>query len=332
MSLDIFNPTISKVSEGLEGKTMLIYGGNSVGKTKQASRLSKPYYLGFEKGLNAISGVPYHYIKKWSEFKKLNKQFTGKTVKEARERFDTIIFDTVDIAAMYCRDYVANQHGVTTISEGNNGFGLWSEYAKEFWDEIDALTSVGYTVAFIGHTAHEKTDGDGDSVGQIIPRGDVRTMGVVRDLVDIVVYVKSNGVDEDGNVILSTGYVREDTDNFFARSRYPHMPNVIDPFTAENLEEAIIEGIRKEEEAGGNVVSFKDFKEQNTSKELDFDELKKEVISLGKQFHKEDRVNEFKDLLSDMFGVGTEVKDLLPKQVEAMTIFIADAKELLESN
>ena len=78
MSLDIFSPTLSVVPKGLEGKTILLYGSNSVGKTLNATKLSKPFYLGFEKGLNAISGIPFNYITKWSDFKKLNKQFTGK--------------------------------------------------------------------------------------------------------------------------------------------------------------------------------------------------------------------------------------------------------------
>lgn len=104
---------------------------------------------------------------------------------------------------------------------------------EEFWLEIDKLTSCGYTVVFIGHTSVDK------NTDQIIPAGDSRSMGIVRDLVDITVYIKSNGVDEDGNVVLSTGYVRE-TEEFFARSRFDLMPNKIEPFTAENLEKQLL--------------------------------------------------------------------------------------------
>ena len=36
-SVDIFNPQVSTVAKGLEGKVILVYGGNNVGKTKQAT-------------------------------------------------------------------------------------------------------------------------------------------------------------------------------------------------------------------------------------------------------------------------------------------------------
>ena len=36
---DIFNPQTSKVAKGLEGKTIMIYGGNNLGKTYVASKL-----------------------------------------------------------------------------------------------------------------------------------------------------------------------------------------------------------------------------------------------------------------------------------------------------
>ncbi|MBD5073979.1 AAA family ATPase, partial [Xanthomonas citri pv. citri] len=57
MAIDIFNPQVSVVAKGLEGKVITIYGSNNLGKTKQSTRMKKPLYLPFEKGLNAIAGV-----------------------------------------------------------------------------------------------------------------------------------------------------------------------------------------------------------------------------------------------------------------------------------
>ncbi len=322
MSLDIFNPTVSVVPKGLEGKTILLYGQNSSGKTKQAARMSKPYYLGFEKGLNAISGIPFTYITKWSDFKKLNKQFTGKDADKAREIYDTLIFDTVDIAAIYCQSYVASQHGAVDIASGNGGYGLWSQYRTEFWGEIDKLTSVGYTVVFIGHQAKEK------DTEQWIPSGDVRSMGIVRDLVDITVFLKTNGVDEDGNVILSTGYVRE-TPEYFARSRFDLMPNEINPFTAENLEKAIQLGIERDEAQGGKAVSYEEYVENTKTDELDFEEIKQELRNIGNKYYEEDRLEEFTEAMKDTFGEGVQPVDLKEKQVEAMSILLDELKEKL---
>ncbi|MEJ7218431.1 ATP-binding protein [Staphylococcus gallinarum] len=322
MTLDIFNPSVSAVPKGLEGKTILLYGSNSVGKTLNATKMSKPYYLGFEKGLNAISGVPFSYITKWSDFKKINKQFTGKDADKARQHYDTIIFDTVDIASIYCQKYVSNQHGVNTIGEGNGGYGLWKDYELEFWTEIDKLTSVGYTVVFIGHTAINK------DTEQIIPKGDVRSMGVVRDLVDISLYIKSNGVDEDGNVVPSTAFVRE-TPEYFARSRFDLMPNSITPFTADNLKEAVIKGIEREEENGGNTVTYEEFIDNTRSTELNFEELKTKLTELGKSYLAEDRLEEFSQAMEDKFGEGSKVGDLKERQVEAVSILVDELSEKL---
>lgn len=322
MTLDIFNPTISAVPKGLEGKTILLYGSNSVGKTLNATKMSKPYYLGFEKGLNAISGIPFTYITRWADFKKLNKQFTGKDSAKAREAYDTIIFDTVDISSIYCQNYVSNQHGVNEIGEGNGGYGLWTQYRNEFWGEIDKLTSCGFTVVFIGHTAvDKKTD-------QIVPAGDVRSMGIVRDLVDITVYIESNGTDEEGNVIPSTGYIRE-TPSYFARSRFDLMPNTINPFTAANLEKSVVTGIERAEASGDKTVSYEEYIQNTKTDDLNFTELIESLTGLGKSYLAEDRLEEFSQAMEDKFGEGSKVGDLKERQVEAISILIDELSENL---
>lgn len=322
MSLDIFNPTVSVVAKGLEGKVILLVGSNSVGKTRQATRMKKPFVLAFEKGINAISGVPYANIEKWSDFKKVNKQLTGKDRDKARETYDTIIFDTVDAAALMNEKYVAGQHGATDIASGNGGFGLWKQLEAEFYEQIALLTGAGYTVVFIGHVERDK------DTDQMIPKGDKRSMGIVRDIADIVVYLESNGVDEDGNVIKSTGYVRE-TPEYFARSRFDLMPNVIDPFTAENLEEAIKIGIEREEEAGGTTVSYDEFVEQNKGEELVFSELKERIVKMGQAFNEIGEVEVYTQALADTFNSGEYIHtdELSEKQVEAMSVFIDDMTE-----
>src|SRR6185312_8805103 len=128
-TFDIFNPMISTVAKGLEGKVITIAGTNNLGKTKQATRMKKPFYLGFEKGIRAISGIPFLPINNWRDFKKINKQLTDpKTLDKAKEMYQTIIFDEVYTSALYCQDYLCKKHGVETIVEGNNGYGLWKEY------------------------------------------------------------------------------------------------------------------------------------------------------------------------------------------------------------
>ena len=154
VTVDIFNPQVSTVAKGLEGKIIMIYGGNNVGKTYAAARLSKPYFIATESGLNAQSGIKYNRINKWSDFKKIVRQFTDKsTVDKARELYDTIVIDEVYASSILCQDYVMATYGdgALTLADGDSKHNLYSLYEKEYFKMINLLLSCDYTVVFIGH-------------------------------------------------------------------------------------------------------------------------------------------------------------------------------------
>lgn len=322
-TFDIFNPSVSVVAKGLEGKMILVYGNNSTGKTKQATRMHKPFYLGFEQGIRAISGVPFLPINKWSDFKKINKQLTDpKTLDKAKEMYQTIIFDEVFTAAKYCQDYLCKKHGVDTIGEGNGGFGLWTEYANEFWVELDKLMKSGYTLFFIGHEQETKE-------GKIIPKGDARSMQPVRDNADVVAYLTSNGIDEDGKVVKSSAWFAE-TDEFFARSRFDYIDTYLEEFSAENLEKVIAKAIeRQEEEEGITAVTYKEQKDSFKSEELDYDELMEEIKQTGVKLHKAGKLDELQEVVEKHLGTDAKVTDCTKNQVETMSVILDDLQDLL---
>lgn len=254
MAIDIFNPQVSVVAKGLEGKVITIYGSNNLGKTKQSTRMKKPLYLPFEKGLNAIAGVQFMPINSWADFKKVNKQLT-KNAEKAKEMYQTIIVDEVDAFAKYATRYVCEQYDVERIKDGNDGFGLWKEYETEVWEEINKLIGVGFTVIFIAHSAEDKK-------GKVYPKGDKRVLAPVIDNSDIVLYLSSNGVDEDRKVIKSSAWLAE-TEEHFARSRFDYIDTYLPEFTAENLEKAIIEAVERQEQAEGIVaVTYEEQKQK----------------------------------------------------------------------
>ena len=323
MSFDIFNPQISQVAKGLEGKVITLVGSNSLGKTKQATRMAKPFYLGFEKGIRAISGVPFLPINNWRDFKKINKQLTDpKTLDKAKELYQTIIFDEVYTSALYCQDFLCKKFGVETIGEGNEGYGLWKEYETEFWMEIDKLLGTGYTLIFI---SHEETTKE----GKHIPKGDKRSIKPIIDNSDVVVYLTSNGVDENKNVIKSSAWFAE-TDEFFARSRFDYIDTYLEEFTAENLERVISEAVERQEEAEGiKAVTFEEQKELYKSEELNYDEMMAEIKSLGKQLFEDDRGDELQEVTEKHLGVGKKVTECKKGQVQVMSLILDDLRELI---
>lgn len=324
MSFDIFNPQVSVVAKGLEGKVITIYGSNNLGKTKQATRMSKPFYLGFEKGIRAISGIPFLPINKWSDFKKINKQLTDpKTLDKAKEIYQTIIFDEVYTSALYCQDFLCKKHGVETIGDGNGGYGLWKEYETEFWAEIDKLLGTGYTLVFISHQEETKE-------GKAIPKGDKRSIKPIIDNSDIVVYLTSNGVDEDRNVIKSSAWFAE-TDEFFARSRFDYIDTYLPEFTAENLEKVIAVAIERQEEAEGvKAVSYAEQNERYQSDALNYDDLMEQIKEVGTQLAEEDKLEDLQEVVEKHLGVGKKVTECKKSQVQIMSLILDDLLELIK--
>lgn len=323
MSFDIFNPQVSVVAKGLEGKVITIYGSNNLGKTKQATRMKKPFYLGFEKGIRAISGIPFLPINNWRDFKKINKQLTDpKTLDQVKELYQTIIFDEVYTSALYCQDFLCKKHGVESIGEGNNGYGLWKEYESEFWTEIDKLLGTGYTLVFISHQEETKE-------GKAIPKGDKRSIKPIIDNSDIVVYLTSNGVDEDRNVIKSSAWFAE-TEEFFARSRFDYIDTYLPEFTAENLEKVIATAIERQEEAEGvKAVSFKEQNERYKSDALNYDDIMEQIVEIGGQLAESERLEDLQDVVEKHLGVGKKVTECKKNQVQIMALILDDLKDLL---
>lgn len=314
VEIDIFNPQVSVIAKGLEGKTIMIYGGNNVGKTYVASRLSKPFFIACESGLNAISGVKYNRVNSWADFKKLVKQFTSKkTVDQARELYDTIVIDEVYASSIFCQDFVISTYGngALTLGDGTGKVNLYQMYEKEYFRVINQLLSCNYTVVFIGH-AQEKD-------GYITPKGDKRCLNPIIDNCDFVAYVQSNGVDEHGKIIKSSAYLAE-TDTFFARSRFEHCATSIDVFSAENLEKAVADAIAAEEENGAVVVSYNEQKEQNVTKTITYEELMDDLQAIGQKFAESGNMEILLSMVEDVLGPGKKVSELTAKQIDAMQI------------
>lgn len=321
MAIDIFNPQVSVVAKGLEGKVITIYGSNNLGKTKQSTRMKKPLYLPFEKGLNAIAGVQFMPINSWADFKKVNKQLT-KNAEKAKEMYQTIIVDEVDAFAKYATRYVCEQYDVVRIKDGNDGFGLWKEYETEVWEEINKLIGVGFTVIFIAHAAEDKK-------GKVYPKGDKRVLAPVIDNSDIVLYLSSNGVDEDRKVIKSSAWLAE-TEEHFARSRFDYIDTYLPEFTAENLEKAIIEAVERQEQAEGIVaVTYEEQKQNNASEELDFNSLMDQIKEIGMKLNEEGRLEEVNEITEKHLGKGVKVTECSRKQVGVMSVILDDLKDLL---
>lgn len=152
-------------------------------------------------------------------------------------------------------------------------------------------------------------------------------MNPIVDNCDFVVYVKGNGLDDNKKVIKSSAYLAS-TDKFFARSRFEHVPTFIEEFNIENLENAIKMGIDAEEkETGIKSVSYAEQKEQNISKELNFDEIMTELETVGRAFANANQTEILINTIEDTLGAGRKISDCTKRQVEALAVILDDLKD-----
>ena len=339
--IDIFSAPKSVIADGLEGKVILIYGGNNLGKSAQATRFPKPFVIACEMGLNGIDGVPYAPVTRWSDFKSIVRQFTGATKEKAKEMYSTIIVDEVYASSIYCQDYVCSTYGdgALTMADGDTKHNLYQLYEKEYFRQINLLVSAGYTVVFI---AHAQTD---SQTKFISPKGDKRCMNPIIDKCDYVVYLKSNGVDAEGRVIKSSAYLAQ-TNEFFARARIEYTPTYIKEFTAENLTAAIQEGINKKREIeNATVTSFEEQQKLNSVEELNFDKLISEFNNIVANRPGSSDINctteegiKFKEywapkitqITEKNLGKGKKVSQCNENQTEALSLILADLKDLIK--
>lgn len=322
------NVKVSKISESLKGKIITIYGNNSTGKSTQAANFPNPVFIPLEKGLNAISGAMVLPVTCWSDLNNHVRKLTGKKFKQALKDPNmvmTVIIDGLENAGKYIKKFLCEKYQVDTVGEARNGYGAWEEYDNLMWNLVDKLTSVGYTVVFIGHPKPDKN-------GKFSLAGDSRVIKPILDNSDMTVFLESNGIDNEGNCIPSSGYLVE-TSDFFARTRFRYMDTYIEKFTADNLIETMKVGIRKQNEIEGNESV--DFEEQQDVYKVDetFEDVKDEIAEIFKKIQEsdnEDLIDGYMDITGSILGEGVKISEVKPKQFDLLKSVRNELVEMME--
>lgn len=314
---------ISQVSADLRGKVIVLYGGNNVGKTSQAAKFKNPIFLPVEKGLNATNGAITLKTANWSDLKKNGKKLASKEFVDLLQSGEqiTLVIDGIERVGTYCKNYLCSKYDVASIGKANDGFGCWEEYDNLVWTWVDGIISLGYTVVFIGH---EKFDKKKD---KFVIEGDERNIKPIRDNADIVCYLRSNGIDEKGNVIPSSAYLAE-SDDYFARSRFTYMNTYIETFSAENLENTVIEGIECQNKAEGfDGVSFEEQQKIYGKVEDTFEGIKEQLKSLYEKMEELDRIDDYLNIVAEHLGEEGRVSEATTKQLEALICIRDDVED-----
>lgn len=268
-SLDKLLEEEVKFETGIKGKKILLYGCNDVGKTKQMSKMPKPFLIMTESGGSAVD-CPKEPCDDWRHFKEIIDDLTSsKTLEKRREQVETIIIDTAENLVAQSERAVCNQFGVRDLSEIQGRQNGYKIARTDFELQINRLTSKGFCVVFIAHEERVELEDEvtGETYTFVQPKGtsnEKSSMRMLRDLTDFCIYLRPNGIDKETyKTILSTAICRR-TKNVFARSRFD-IQTFIDPFTANGLIEAIDAAVKKSaEEEGVEIAEFIEKKSKYT--------------------------------------------------------------------
>ena len=244
-----------------------------------------------------------------------------------------VIIDGLENASLFAKRFICDQAGVDKFAKAGAHGSQWDEYAQEIFWMVTKLSQCGYTLFFIGHVAESKEDAD-----YLDFACDKRTAKPIKDVADFVIYVESNGVDDEGNVIPSSAYMAEhlpDENNvgFFARCRFPYVQTRFKEWDAEVVKQAIYDGIVKQAEIeGAELVSF-DEVEEKYSTTFEFDNYRDaldKVFDLLDEADDKGMSEEADNIILTYCDSVEAVKELGAKQMQTIQAIHDELKDLLK--
>lgn len=319
--INLFDLEPENIVGSMAGQKLYLYSMNNCGKTKVASKLPKALLMMCEPGGNGVKCLKVR-VDKWSVFKDFVNQLTSEKLvvdpndenvklpqwELMQRKIQTVVIDTVDELVEYAETATCQEYGVSDLSEITGKVNGYSIYRKDFKKQINRLCSYGYTCVFIGHEERVTITDEltGKEYEFIQPKGSSNVKAstrFIRDICDFCIYLKSNGIDSAGNTILSTG-ISKQTKQVFARSRYD-MQTLIEPFTAKNLEEAILKAIEKTAEEEGSEINEWKRDSSNYDKHDWLELIKPYFAAIGKRYPEK-----LQEIVITEIGEGRKLSDI----------------------
>lgn len=172
------------ISEALSDKIFLFYGEAGTRKTTVAAAFENSLLAAFEIGYKFIDGVHAQPLQKWTDFKKFVRELKKQAV---RDKYETIVIDTVSLAYNACYDYVLQQNDIE--DPGDLGFGKgWRLIRKEFEKVMLSITQMGYGLVLIAHSDEMAATEKKAAVTKVDI--DKRPATIIKGLADFIFYLR----------------------------------------------------------------------------------------------------------------------------------------------
>lgn len=311
------------ISRDLRGKYVMLYGKPKSGKTTAACSFPGAILFAFERGYNAIGDAYPYDITKWSDYK-----FAIRDLEDPRtkERFQTVIIDTVSIAWELCEQYICAQNGVQKIGDIAWGGG-YTACKKEFEGCLRKITQLGYGVVLIAHSSSRtEKDADGNEREIISPEFPKRAAEICNGIVDIIGYI---GAEYDADGVPTRYLYTRETPTLFAGSRFKYLAPKI-KFGYQELVDAVAEAIEKSEKLDGAKVV--DNAPIVTSEEkLDFNTVRAEAQDLWTKIIAKDEENAATILKKIEMIMGRKMKlsEFTEDQVDLLNLVVLEMRDMV---
>lgn len=333
IDLAAIQPT--RLCKDLSSRYVLIYGPEKSGKTSTSVMWPKPLLCAFEIGYHALVGVYPADIDSWATFKDICRQLKKDDMKE---RFKTIIIDTVAISYNMCEKYILQREGVSSLSEISYGRG-WTMLKDEFENTFRDLTRMGYAIVFLAHSKSISTgyvDENGNTLEGVTVDLPASCRNITNRLVDIISYLD---VERRPDGTTSRYLLTRSTPTIFAGSRYRTLQEKI-PLSYQSLVDAVAKAM--EEEAAFTGTSFITQEEMEAASAVFEKRTFVEIMGEAKEIwvnyiaggateeEKDVRLNTMKSILGKIFGNSeTKLSQATPAQADLVQLFIDEMKDLI---
>ena len=244
MNLLELQPTV--VSRDLKDYSMMITGASGIGKTELAVNIygkERSLVLAFENSIKGISGI---YGVDVDSYATLSSYVTQLENPQMREKFDTVIIDTLFLLDHCIEKSITDAYGVDLIKDAlkwNAGFKIVD---KKFLSILKRLQKAGYTLCYIAHPTTKKVKINGVEIDTLEPKVSNRIKDLLMPEIDIRLFCFT---DNENNRKIAT----QQTVYYDARCRVAEMTPLLD-FDAEILKEEFAKGIDRKQANGGLVV------------------------------------------------------------------------------
>lgn len=325
MAFDLMNLQKNKISRDLRSYMAFWYGNPKTGKSTICSKIygDEALWICTEKGYSALSIFAVDFTS-WNEANSLLRQLK---MPEVKDRFKTVIIDTVDILYSLCQEFVIKTNGVQALTDKPYG-QLFAVVDKLFNEFILGITRLGYNLVFIGHAKSQsklaKSGKNERETDYTIPSLAKRGYQIVANLVDNIFYVTIDQ-NEDGDRVrvIKT----RETDEYFAGSRFQHMPESI-LLDADIIIKEMQCAIDKEE---NTTEEKKDLFVKQTK--VDFEDVLSKLTELVTNvFAPNDEMAKVTKVVEYYLGIGNRVADATEEQADALQLILDELIIFAEEN